>query len=98
MVVRIRITRGPQVDQLTLGLAGLLTLVSVACLSLSIWKILADLDWAGGFFIRSGIFSHWQVWIGATVLTQLVSFRLSRRSQRRPTDRLSEFGASDIVN
>lgn len=85
MVVRIRITRGPRVKDVASGLAGLLTLISVASFSLSTWKILSDLGWAGGFFIDSGIFSHWQVWMAGTVATQLLSFRLSRPlSRERP--------------
>jgi hypothetical protein len=79
MVVRIRITRGPWVNEVASGLAGLLTLVSVACFSLSTWKVLSDLGWAGGFFIMTGVLSHWQVWMAATVVSQLLSFRLSRR-------------------
>lgn len=93
-MVRIRITRGPRVDDVTSGLAGLLTLVSVACFTLSTWKILSDLGWAGAFFIGSGIFSHWQVWMAGTVAVQLVSFRLTRRLSRSTV----ASGASDILD
>jgi hypothetical protein len=61
-----------------LGLAGLLTLFSVSCFAMSAWKVLWDMGWAGRFFISQGVFSHWQVWITAAVLAQLLSFRLSR--------------------
>jgi hypothetical protein len=60
------------------GLAGLLTLLSVTCFTVSVWKILADLGWAGRFFATAGILSHWQVWISGAVAAQLLSFRLSR--------------------
>jgi hypothetical protein len=90
MVVRIRISTSlPRIERgvgghpvptgdLISGLAGLLTLVSVACFTMSVWKLLAEIGWVGKFFISDGIFSHWQVWIAASVAAQLVSFRLSR--------------------
>ena len=78
MVVRIRITRVPRVSEVASGLAGPLTLLAVTCFSMSVWKILADLDWAGKFFISSGVLSHWQLWIASAVGAQLISFRLSR--------------------
>jgi hypothetical protein len=80
MVVRIRISSGPRVNELASGLAGLLTLFSIVCFTLSVWKILSDIGWAGGFFIPAGLLSHWQVWMAATVLSQLLSFRLSRQA------------------
>jgi hypothetical protein len=78
MVVRIRITRIPRASVIASGLAGPLTLLSVTSFSLSVWKILADLGWAGKFFIASGVLSHWQLWIAGAVVAQLISFRLSR--------------------
>jgi hypothetical protein len=64
--------------ELASGLAGLLTLVSVACFTMSVWKLLSEMGWVGKFFIAEGVFSHWQVWIAGAVAAQLVSFRLSR--------------------
>jgi hypothetical protein len=85
MVVRIRITSIPQASEVASGLAGPLTLLSVTCFSMSVWKILADLGWAGKFFLSSGIWSHWQLWIASAVAGQLVSFRLARGlSRERP--------------
>jgi hypothetical protein len=83
MVVRIRITRGPRVGEvageLAAGLSALLTLLATGCFVLATWKILSDLGWAGGFFISTGVLSHWQVWMAGTVIAQLLSFRLSRK-------------------
>jgi len=45
--------------------ASLLTLVAISCASLGLWRVGADLDWAGDFVIQDGILSHWQVWIGS---------------------------------
>jgi hypothetical protein len=79
MVVRIRIRTGQRIDGLYAGFAGFLTLASVACFSLSAWKLLADLGWAGNFVWDRGIPSHWQVWMAGAVAAQLVSFRLARK-------------------
>lgn len=79
MVVRIRITRNPQFDGILAGIAGLLTLLAVACFVLGTWKIFSELGWAGGFFLAQGLFSHWQVWIALGTCAQLASFRLNRR-------------------
>jgi len=85
MVVRIRIHASmPRLqpgasEEVTSGLAGLLTLVSVVCFTMSVWKLFSELGWTGAFVISGGIFSHWQVWIAGAVAAQLISFRLSRR-------------------
>jgi hypothetical protein len=85
MVVRIRIhARLPKLEkgdsqEVTSGLAGFLTIVSVVCFVMSVWKLSAEMGWAGAFFIPTGVLSHWQVWIAGAVAAQLVSFRLTRR-------------------
>jgi hypothetical protein len=84
MVVRIRISasvpriQGKASGEVAMGLAGLLTLVSVACFAMSAWKLSSEMGWAGAFFLSTGVFSHWQVWIAGAVGAQLLSFRLSR--------------------
>lgn len=61
--------------------ASLLTLLSISCASLGLWRLGTDLDWAGDFVFRSGLLSHWQVWIGAAALIQYASWRLAQYSQ-----------------
>jgi hypothetical protein len=85
MVVKIRFGRGPVVtsrkgkNSRAANLAGsCLTLVSLGCASLGLWRLGTDLDWAGNFFISTGLLSHWQVWIGIAVATQYMSWRLVR--------------------
>jgi hypothetical protein len=85
MVVRIRFARGPRVDrhwghnrQLALALAALLTPIAVLMSVLAVWRIAADMNWTGSFAIPSGLFSHWQVWLGAAVLLKLCSRLLNR--------------------
>lgn len=79
MVVRIRISRGPRVQEVFAGAAGLLTLVAVMCFIMSAWKLMADMGLAGGFVFTQGVLSHWQVWLAAGIATQLISFRITRR-------------------
>ena len=86
MVVRIRFekgrairNRGPKPNRkLALALAALLTPAALIASVLAAWRIAADLNVASGFAIPSGIFSHWQVWLGAAVALQLCSRVLNR--------------------
>jgi hypothetical protein len=85
MVVRIRLGRGPQIGrqygknrQVALAFAALLTPTAVLASVLAIWRIAADMNWTNSFAIPSGIFSHWQVWLGAAILLQLCSRLLNR--------------------
>jgi hypothetical protein len=85
MVVKIHFGRGPVVTRrkgkngrmATLA-ASVLTLVSISCASLGLWRVGTDLDWAGGFVFPKGFLSHWQVWIGAAVAIQYGGWRLTR--------------------
>jgi hypothetical protein len=45
---------------------------------LGVWRLGADLGWAGDFFISAGIFSHWQVWIALAAMTQTLAVYLDR--------------------
>jgi hypothetical protein len=89
MVVKIRFARGLAVSRrrgknsrmATLA-ASLLTLVSISCASLGMWRIGTDLDWAGDFVFRDGFLSHWQVWMGAGVGVQYLSWRLARYAKQ----------------
>jgi hypothetical protein len=85
MVVKVRFGRGPVItrrkgkNSRIAKLAGsLLTLVSISCASLGMWRVGTDLEWAGGFVFPEGFLSHWQVWIGAAVAVQYLAWRLTR--------------------
>lgn len=85
MVVRIRFGRGPVVtrrkgknSRIAMLAASLLTLVSISCAALGLWRVGTDLDWTGGFVFSRGLLSHWQVWIGAAAIVQYASWRLVR--------------------
>jgi len=85
MVVRIRFRTGPIVSRkrgknkrLALAVAALLPPAALCAGVLALWRITADLNWTGSFAIPTGIFSHWQVWLGAAVLLQLCARALNR--------------------
>ena len=85
MVVRIRFRRGPKVvrerrsnQRLALAVAALLPPLALTAGLLAAWRIAADLKWAATFAISSGLFSHWQVWMGASVALQTCSYILNR--------------------
>jgi hypothetical protein len=85
MVVRIRIRRGPRLGRerrknrrMALAIAALMPPVALTAGLLAIWRIAADLKLAASFAIVSGLFSHWQVWMGAAVVLQLVAYGLNR--------------------
>ena len=85
MRVRIRLGRGPKIvrkrrrdRRFALALAALLTPSALLACALGLWRIAADLNWAGSFAIPTGLFSHWQVWLGTAILLQLCSHLLNR--------------------
>src|SRR6266566_558662 len=85
MVVRIRFRTGPKVSRkrrknkrVALAVAALLPPAAFCAGVLSLWRIAADLNWTGSFAIPSGIFSHWQVWLGAALALQLCARLLNR--------------------
>ena len=85
MVIRIRFGKGPRIGagrrenrRAALVMAAMLTPAATMALALGCWRIAADLNWTSSFAISSGLFSHWQTWLGAAALLQLVSRILSR--------------------
>jgi hypothetical protein len=52
---------------------ALLTPAALVALAMGLWRVSADLDWAGAFPITAGFFSHWQVWIGLSIALKLLS-------------------------
>lgn len=85
MVVRLRFKRGPSVERrlgknsrLALFGASLLTLGSVTCFILGMWRLCFDLGWAGPFVFPGGFLSHMQVWLAGAVVLQFLSWKLTR--------------------
>ena len=85
MVVRIRFGHGPKVgkkgrknQRFALAVSALLTPAAALAATLAVWRIAADLKWTSSFAIPTGLFSHWQVWLGCAVFLQLCSRALNR--------------------
>jgi hypothetical protein len=86
MVVRIRFRRGPLVERrkgknsrIAWVVAGLLTLGSVSCLVLGIWRLGVDFGWAGDFVFPDGyLLSHWQIWLAAALAIQVAAWKLNQ--------------------
>jgi hypothetical protein len=85
MVVRIRFSKGLRLGRkrqkdkrMALLLAALLPPTALTAAILAMWRIAADLNLTGSFAISSGIFSHWQVWLGAAIVLQVCARALNR--------------------
>jgi hypothetical protein len=68
--------------QAALVASSLMTPLAVMAWALAGWRLSADLKWTGDFAIRSGIFSHWQVWIALGLVVQFAAFLLHRYARR----------------
>ena len=55
---------------------------------MGVWRVGADLGFAGTFLIAEGFFSHWQVWIVLSIGLKLLSSTLLAWGSRSP--KLSE--------
>ena len=55
-----------------------MTPATVAGYAFAAWRLGADLNWTGEFFIENGVFSRWQVWLAIGVATQMAARRLNR--------------------
>jgi hypothetical protein len=93
MVVRIRFRRGPRVERrkgknsrIAWVAAGLLTLGSVSCLTLGLWRLGVDFGWTANFvFPDDSVFSHWQIWITASLLIQTAVWKLNQYGKPKET-------------
>jgi len=74
--------------QLADVLVALLTPAAVVALVMALWRVGADLWWAGAFLITGGFFSHWQVWIALSIGLKLLSSTLIAWGSR--TNKFSE--------
>jgi hypothetical protein len=68
---------------MVLLLAALLTPSALLAFTMAFWIIASDLRWTGEFFLATGLFSHWQVWLCTAAILLLLS-RLLDRAARRP--------------
>jgi len=66
--------------EVSAAFGALLVPASLMAYSLGFWRLASDLGLAGQFDI-TGIFSHWQVWIGLGVILHTSSIMLSRHGR-----------------
>jgi hypothetical protein len=62
----------------------LLTPVALVAYVFAFWRLGADLNWVGEFFISQGLLSRWQVWLAIGIATQIAARELNRLG--RPDD------------
>lgn len=62
--------------QLANTLVALLVPAAVVAFVMGLWRVCADLGWAGAFLIPEGFFSHWQVWIALSIALKMLSSTL----------------------
>jgi hypothetical protein len=60
----------------------LMTPVALVAYVLAFWRLGADLNWLGEFFISQGLLSRWQVWLALAIATQLIAKELNRLAHR----------------
>ncbi len=65
-------------EHAALLLAALLVPSALLAFTMAFWSIASDLHWTGDFFLSSGLFSHWQVWLCTAAVLLLVSRLLDR--------------------
>lgn len=104
MVVKIRFGRGPLVSRrggknsrIARLASSLLTLFSLGCASFGAWRIAADLGWAGDFIFTDGLFSHWQIWIGAAIAVQYGAWQLLRYARQASADIAPTTAAEEVA-
>ena len=59
----------------------LLTSFAVVSGSLAMWRLGADLGWAGEFPVPSGPFAHWQTWGLISALSEISAYQLRHRTR-----------------
>lgn len=92
MIVRIRFGHGTKVGRkprrtrrFAAGLAGLLTPAAALAAALGLWGVAADMNWTRSFAISTGLFSHWQIWLGGAVVLQVCAHLLNRYAKAGET-------------
>ena len=83
-MVRIKLQQGRPIQQkdgknrqAASAVGMLLVPVALMAYVLGVWRLASDLGMAAAFPI-SGLFSHWQVWIGLAALLHIASSSLNR--------------------
>jgi hypothetical protein len=51
---------------------------------MAFWRLGSDLNWLGEFFITTGLFSRWQVWLALAIAMQILANQLNRFGGQDP--------------
>ena len=83
MVVRIRwykyrAQETTHLQNAALAVASLLAPLALMAFTIALWSLAANLNWAGNFFVSSGLFSHWQSWLLVAAVMVLFAWLLNR--------------------
>ena len=99
MKVRIRFEVGPTVKKtpgknrhIASALGALLIPATLMAFVLFAWRLSSDLGLTTEFPIAGGLWSHWQVWLGVALLSQLGTILLNRYG------RSGETGFSELLD
>jgi hypothetical protein len=97
MIIRIRLNKWQKFDAsrlrtAALAMAALLTSFALLAFTMAAWIIASDLHWTADFFLSSGFFSHWQVWLCTAAALLLVARLLERFAHASDDYTLSEEG------
>jgi len=65
----IRMTKGCAAQTV----AAFLQPVALTASAMGFWALASGLGWTAGFAVSSGLFSHWQVWLGMAGVFQICS-------------------------
>lgn len=60
----------------------LMTPIALVGYVLAVWRLGADLNWLGEFFISNGVLSRWQVWLAIAIATHIAANYLNRAGKR----------------
>ena len=84
MILRIRLRRGRPIQRkqgknrhVALAFGALLTPLALMAYVLGFWRLASDMGFAGEFGI-TGVFSHWQIWIGTAAALHIAGSSLNR--------------------
>lgn len=66
------------------AISFLLSQTALIAFVFALWRLGADLSWAGAFIVSDGLLSHWQVWLAVAVVTQMMSVQLNRLINTTP--------------
>jgi hypothetical protein len=74
MQIRIRLTRPGEARKVAALAAGsLLMPLALIAFTMALWGFASEFQWAGAFFVATGLFAHWQVWLALSAVLSLIA-------------------------